>query len=108
MDSQNIIHRDLKLENILLTSKDNNYKIKLADFGLSTTTDNINLFRHCGTPGYVAPEILMDKEYSTQVDMFSSGVILYSLYLPLFYQTHLTFKDLVVVSHIMAKGENKS
>ena len=58
MSSKNIIHRDLKLENILLNSKENNYEVKLADFGLSTSINNIDLFRHCGTPGYVAPEVL--------------------------------------------------
>ena len=60
MSSKNIIHRDLKLENILLCSKDNKSEIKIADFGLSTSIDNIDLFRHCGTPGYVAPEVLND------------------------------------------------
>ena len=75
----NIIHRDLKLENILLMNKDNNYQAKLADFGLSTTTDNIDLFRHCGTPGYVAPEVLLDKNYNCKADIFSAGVILFSL-----------------------------
>jgi len=79
MASKNIIHRDLKLENILLCSKDDNFKIKLADFGLSTTIDNINLFRHCGTPGYVAPEVLLDKDYDTKADIFSTGVICFSL-----------------------------
>ena len=65
MHTQKIIHRDLKLENILLREKQNNIKIKLADFGLSTFTSNITLFKHCGTPGYIAPEVLMDKQYDT-------------------------------------------
>ena len=80
MATKNIIHRDLKLENILLVSKDNHYHVKLADFGLSTTTDNIDLFRHCGTPGYVAPEVLLDKDYNTKADVFSAGVICFSLF----------------------------
>jgi len=70
----------LKLENILLIDRNSNYKIKLADFGLSAFTSNINIFRHCGTPGYVAPEVLMDKDYDTKADVFGAGVILYSLY----------------------------
>ncbi len=61
MHDRKIIHRDIKLENILLKSKDNDYEIKLADFGLSTTLDNIELFKKCGTPGYVAPEILSNS-----------------------------------------------
>ncbi len=80
MDQRGIIHRDLKLENILLIGKANNYELKLADFGLSAFVDNINLFRHCGTPGYVAPEVLLDKDYETKADIFSAGVILFSLY----------------------------
>lgn len=79
MHERNIIHRDLKLENILLTSKESDYEIKVADFGLSTTTDNIDLFRKCGTPGFVAPEVLLNYQYGTKVDIFSLGVILYVL-----------------------------
>ena len=79
MHDQNIIHRDLKLENVLLKEKQNHYKIKLADFGLSTFSTNIELFKHCGTPGYIAPEVLQDKKYDTQADMFSVGVICFSL-----------------------------
>ena len=79
LDKIGIIHRDLKLENVLLIENGCNNKIKLIDFGLSTFTDNINMFKKCGTPGYVAPEILADKNYGTKADVFSTGVILYSL-----------------------------
>ena len=79
LDEQGIIHRDLKLENILMKEKKCNYKIKLIDFGLACFTDNINTFRLCGTPGYMAPEVLRDKDYDTQVDVFSAGVILFAL-----------------------------
>lgn len=79
MHSKNVIHRDLKLENILLTSEENDYELKIADFGLSTTTDNIDIFRKCGTPGYVAPEVLLNQDYNTKVDYFSVGVIFYVL-----------------------------
>jgi serine/threonine protein kinase len=61
----NIIHRDLKLENILFKDHEHNTGIKLVDFGLATFTNRIDVFRHCGTPGYVAPEMLHDKEYGT-------------------------------------------
>ena len=81
LDKIGIIHRDLKLENILLIDKKNNYKIKLVDFGLAAFIDDIDIFKHCGTPGYVAPEVLRDKDYGTKVDVFSIGVILFSLYL---------------------------
>lgn len=54
------MHRDLKPENILIRSK-GKFDIVIADFGLATTyenTDNI-IFKRCGTPGFVAPEILI-------------------------------------------------
>ena len=51
-------HRDLKPENLLLKSKDNNTEIIIADFGLSAFFDNELIFKRCGTPGFVAPEIL--------------------------------------------------
>ena len=56
---QNIIHRDLKLQNILLSEKSENGQIKLADFGLARRYDSQeDLFEtNCGTPIYMAPEI---------------------------------------------------
>lgn len=53
------MHRDLKPENLLLKSKDNDYEIVIADFGLADFTNKKEkLFKRCGTPGFVAPEIL--------------------------------------------------
>lgn len=54
------MHRDLKPENLLLKSKDNDHEIVVADLGLATFT-NIKdiLFKRCGTPGFVAPEVLL-------------------------------------------------
>ena len=58
MDSVKIMHRDIKLENILLKHKDDIKSVKLTDFGLATKV-NVSklLYPKCGTPGYVAPEI---------------------------------------------------
>ncbi|KAL7686053.1 putative phosphorylase kinase, gamma catalytic subunit, protein kinase-like domain superfamily [Plasmopara halstedii] len=77
----NIVHRDLKPENLLLTSKDDDASIKLADFGFAKRTeiDNDGLVTACGTPGYVAPEILEGKPYGKTVDIWSIGVITYIL-----------------------------
>ncbi|PKA66870.1 CBL-interacting serine/threonine-protein kinase 11 [Apostasia shenzhenica] len=85
--SRGIFHRDLKLENLLL---DENGEIKVSDFGLSAVPEQIRgdgLFHTlCGTPAYVAPEILAKKGYrAAAVDLWSCGVILFVLvagYLP--------------------------
>ena len=73
-----VVHRDLKPENILLLSQNNDYDFKLADFGLSTKFENENRLNvRCGSPGYVAPEILKDQPYGPKSDIFSLGVTLY-------------------------------
>ena len=57
------------------------YDLKLADFGLSEfVQDPDQLYKRSGTPGYVAPEILKDRNYDTKADIFGAGVILYLLY----------------------------
>lgn len=85
--SQQIMHRDLKLENLLLRSPDD-IDIVVVDFGLSSQVGipvkNI-LFKRCGTPGFVGPEVLAYKDgsedfYNEKCDIFSAGVILYVLY----------------------------
>ncbi|CAG9324607.1 unnamed protein product [Blepharisma stoltei] len=78
LDSNQIIHRDVKLENIMLKSKDKNTSFKLIDFGLACYCEE-NLTLRCGSPGYIAPEILKKYPYSTKADVFSAGVILYIL-----------------------------
>ena len=76
--SKCITHRDIKLENILLDEKNN---IKLIDFGFSTCIPNerkIKIF--CGTPSYMAPEIVGKKEYSgPPADIWAMGVLLYAM-----------------------------
>lgn len=78
--SRGIAHRDLKPENLLLSSSTNNSEIKIADFGFAkkARTDAC-LYTQCGTPGYVAPEILEGVAYGTKVDDWSIGVITYIL-----------------------------
>ncbi|KAM3137303.1 hypothetical protein pb186bvf_010673 [Paramecium bursaria] len=77
LHKRQIMHRDLKPENIVL--KDQDYDIKLVDFGLAAFFNSDQSSKRCGTPGYVAPEILEDQKYDEKVDVFSAGVILYVL-----------------------------
>lgn len=74
-----VIHRDLKLGNLFI---DGNMKVKVGDFGLATHLTHPDERRKtiCGTPNYIAPEILEGKTgHSFEVDIWSTGVILYTL-----------------------------
>lgn len=72
-----IVHRDLKPENLLYTSRDVGSIIKISDFGLARFQDDDVMTTACGTPGYVAPEVLHGRGYGLEVDFWSIGVILY-------------------------------
>lgn len=75
-----VAHRDLKPENLLLMSDGSDSDIKIADFGFAKRVMNEKCLRtQCGTPGYVAPEILEGVPYGTQADMWSLGVIAFIL-----------------------------
>ncbi|CAG9321515.1 unnamed protein product [Blepharisma stoltei] len=73
-----IVHRDIKLENILLVSDKKETDFKLTDFGLACIS-NEELTDNCGSPGYVAPEILRKIPYGLKVDIFSVGVVLFMM-----------------------------
>lgn len=81
MEKKGIIHRDLKPENIIFNSGENGVlDIRLADFGYSTyKNDKNNSLYLCGTPGYIAPEIIQGKKCTHKSDVFSAGAILFSL-----------------------------
>eukprot|EP01092_Planopodium_desertum_P003605 TRINITY_DN16666_c0_g1_i3.p1 TRINITY_DN16666_c0_g1~~TRINITY_DN16666_c0_g1_i3.p1 ORF type:complete len:178 (+),score=36.31 TRINITY_DN16666_c0_g1_i3:263-796(+) len=67
-------------ENLLLKSKKSDTSVKIADFGLSRMIDEKAMMQTaCGTPGYVAPEVLKATGYGEEVDMWSIGVIAYIL-----------------------------
>ncbi|XP_052509927.1 calcium/calmodulin-dependent protein kinase type 1G [Budorcas taxicolor] len=74
-----IVHRDLKPENLLYLTPEENSKIMITDFGLSKMEQSGVMSTACGTPGYVAPEVLAQKPYSKAVDCWSIGVITYIL-----------------------------
>jgi len=83
--SLNIMHRDLKPENMILEDKGElqSTRLKIVDMGLASDCDkNPYLFNRCGTPGFVAPEIINSNSdeytaYTPKVDVFSAGVIFY-------------------------------
>ncbi|TTF87020.1 Calcium/calmodulin-dependent protein kinase type 1B [Bagarius yarrelli] len=70
-----IIHRDLKPDNLLYETPLKDSKIVISDFGLSKISDQGILSTACGTPAYVAPELLQEKTYGKEVDLWAMGVI---------------------------------
>lgn len=73
-----VIHRDLKLGNLFI---DRNMRLKVGDFGLAAKLESPNEKRMtvCGTPNYIAPELLEGKKgHSFEVDIWSTGIILYT------------------------------
>lgn len=75
LQSKNVVHRDLKLENILV---DDQLNLKVADFGFATFKNIEKLKSYRGTMTYMAPEIKEGKQYDgRQIDIFSTGVILF-------------------------------
>ena len=88
MINNKIIHRDLKLENILVKyinekkNKLNKFIVKLSDFGVSRKLNTLtqNCTTHTGTIIYMAPEILNEEEYNNKCDLWSLGIIIYQLF----------------------------
>ncbi|CAO3688312.1 unnamed protein product [Umbelopsis vinacea] len=76
-----IVHRDLKPENLLFQTPDEQANLMITDFGLSKILKNHDdiLTTACGTPGYVAPEVLLQTGHGKPVDLWSLGVILFTL-----------------------------
>ena len=75
--SKNIIHRDLKPQNLLLSE---NKTLIITDFGLAKHFKNNEMLETvCGSPLYLAPEIIAKKNYSIQSDLWSVGIILYQM-----------------------------
>ncbi|CAD8180441.1 unnamed protein product [Paramecium octaurelia] len=84
MHEKDIMHRDLKLENILFKQPKKMETVVVADFGLAThVNEPAYLYCRCGTPGYVAPEVInikdMKAHYSSVCDIYSFGLVFYLL-----------------------------
>ena len=81
LHKKNIIHRDIKPENILFKNKDDLSSVILCDFGLAYQLNEYenSISGSCGTTIYMAPEILLKKNYDSLADSFSAGIVLYIL-----------------------------
>ncbi|XP_046144954.1 serine/threonine-protein kinase D3 isoform X4 [Osmia bicornis bicornis] len=78
LHSKNIVHCDLKPENVLLSSDSEFTQVKLCDFGFARIIGEKSFRRSVvGTPAYLAPEVLRNKGYNRSLDMWSVGVIIY-------------------------------
>ncbi len=111
---KNIYHRDIKLENIIINNQN---KIKIIDFGFGVCGSKqkmMNFF--CGTPSYMAPEIVQKRDYLGQpVDVWSIGILLFTLLCGTFPFRGISEKELysnitkgsfIVPEHVSVEGKN--
>eukprot|EP00042_Codosiga_hollandica_P046918 m.501579 g.501579 ORF g.501579 m.501579 type:complete len:458 (+) comp57332_c0_seq1:242-1615(+) len=98
LHERGIIYRDLKLENLLL---DRNGHVKITDFGLckEEITYGATTTTFCGTPEYLAPEVLEDNDYGRAVDWWGVGVVMYEMmcgHLPFYNRNHEILFELIL------------
>ncbi|NXM33473.1 AKT2 kinase, partial [Oxyruncus cristatus] len=98
LHSRDVVYRDIKLENLML---DKDGHIKITDFGLCKegVTDGATMRTFCGTPEYLAPEVLEDNDYGRAVDWWGLGVVMYEMLcgrLPFYNQDHERLFELIL------------
>jgi calcium/calmodulin-dependent protein kinase I len=104
LHSLDVVHRDLKPENLLYSDPSDDARIMITDFGLSKLRKEEDaaarsLKTACGTPGYVAPEVLRQRGYGKEVDLWSAGVITYILlcgYPPFYHEDQTQLFELIL------------
>jgi serine/threonine protein kinase len=98
--SKNVLHRDIKPHNLLI-NEDN--ELKVSDFGLSTLLDNDKLTDTvCGSPIYMAPEVIKSNIYGVKSDLWSIGIILYQL---IYLKHPYTFKSMYELIGAVGGGQ---
>lgn len=81
LHSHNIVHRDLKMENLIYESKEPDAQLKVIDFGFAKVWDSSKPFMQasCGSVAYVSPDVLAGKGYTSKCDLWSVGVLVFML-----------------------------
>lgn len=114
LHSENVFHRDIKLENIIINDSQD---IKIIDFGFGTCNPKSKLLNFfCGTPSYMPPEIIQKKDYlGSSADIWSIGILLFTLLCGVFPFRGLSEKELyskiikgvyIIPEHISSEAKN--
>ena len=106
MSENRLVHRDLKLENILVKKEREKLILKITDYGLSKQLLTISkkLSTLAGTPIFTAPEILKGEKYNAKCDLWSLGIIIYALFFK--YYPYKGETELGLLQHIQSEGQN--
>lgn len=77
MHQRGVFHRDIKLDNLIIPDKRRLPHVVLGNFCYSETFKKDQIYKKCGTPGFVAPEIFKTRNYNTKIDIFSLGIVFF-------------------------------